>query len=224
MSLATRILGLVRAADTVTAVPATAGGVDARDSAGIVLGVPTAEKPGLTKTANPASGSTVGLKAPITYTVVVSNTGGTEVTGPVVDTLPAGFTATASTISDGGKLEGGKITWNVTLAAGATKTLTYSGAVNDNVANNTKLINTVTFQNLTATTEHTVTVPPPPTPPVQDIEDEVVEEDEEVVAAEEDEDLADTGANGVGNLVGAALLAMLAGGLMVTFGRRRREE
>ena len=219
MAAPMRILSMIRAADTVTAVAATAGGIDTADSAGVVLGVPTAEKPGLTKTANPASGSTVGLKAPITYTVVVSNTGGTEVTGPVVDTLPAGFTA--STISDGGKLEGGKITWNVTLAAGASKTLTYSGAVNDNVANNTKLINTVTFQNLTATTEHTVTVP---TPPVQDIEDEVVEEDEEVVAAEEDEDLADTGANGVGNLVGAALLAMLAGGLMVTFGRRRREE
>ena len=33
-----------------------------------------------------------------------------------------------------------------------------------------------------------------------------------------------TGADNVGNLVGAALLAMLAGGLMVTFGRRRREQ
>ncbi len=36
------------------------------------------------------------------------------------------------------------------------------------------------------------------------------------------EDLADTGADGVRNLVGAALLAMLAGGLRVTYGRRRR--
>ena len=53
---------------------------------------------------------------------------------------------------------------------------------------------------------------------------EEVVPDEEVVAAEEDEDLAATGANNVGNLVGAALLAMLAGGLMVTFGRRRRDE
>jgi uncharacterized repeat protein (TIGR01451 family)/LPXTG-motif cell wall-anchored protein len=220
MAVPMRILSMVRAADAVTAVAATNGGIDTADSAGVVLGVPTAEKPGLTKTANPASGSTVALKAPITYTVVVSNTGGTEVSGPVVDTLPAGFTATTSSISDGGTLNGNKITWNVTLAAGASKTLTYSGTVNDNLANNTSLINTVTFQNLTATTTHTVTVPAV-TPPVQGAEDEVVE-DEEVVAAEED--LADTGANNVGNIVGAALLAMLAGGLMVTFGRRRREE
>jgi LPXTG-motif cell wall-anchored protein len=54
-----------------------------------------------------------------------------------------------------------------------------------------------------------------PVAPVEGIEEE------EVVDGEE---LADTGANGVGNLVGAALVAMLAGGLMVTFGRRRREE
>ena len=57
---------------------------------------------------------------------------------------------------------------------------------------------------------------------VAELEDEDVAE--EVVAAEEDEDLADTGAGNVGNLVGAALLALLAGGLMITFGRRRREE
>ena len=39
-----------------------------------------------------------------------------------------------------------------------------------------------------------------------------------------EEEIAATGASDVGNLVGAALLTMLAGGLMVTFGRRRRNE
>ena len=55
--------------------------------------------------------------------------------------------------------------------------------------------------------------------PVAPIED-VVEPEEEVVAGTED--LAKTGADYVAPLVTAALLALLAGGLMVVFGRRRR--
>jgi hypothetical protein len=53
---------------------------------------------------------------------------------------------------------------------------------------------------------------------VDEIE-EVEEVEEEVVAGEE---IADTGADNVGTLVATAILAMVLGGLMVTFDRRRR--
>ena len=171
--------------------------------------------PGLDKTSTQPETDVLVAGDTIDYQIKVSNTGGSDVTGPVVDTLPTGFTADATTISDGGKISSADgvtiITWEVTLAAGASKTLTYSGTVDDDVIDGQVLLNTATFAGLEDTTTHTVEVPP--VAPI---------EDEEVVDSEED--LADTGANGVGNLVGAALLAMLAGGLMVTFGRRRRHE
>jgi hypothetical protein len=99
----------------------------------------------------------------------------------------------------------------VTLAAGESKTFTYSGTVSLLAADDQ--INTVVLTTPTGpisdNTVHPVAV-------VEEIEDEVVEAEEEEIAA--------TGAGNVGNMVGAALLAMLAGGLMVTFGRRRREQ
>ena len=52
--------------------------------------------PGLDKTSAPADG--VAQVAPgdlINYTVTVSNVGGLPITGPVVDTLPAGLTVVA---------------------------------------------------------------------------------------------------------------------------------
>ncbi len=99
----------------------------------------------------------------------------------------------------------------MTLAAGESKTFTYSGsvsllAVDDQI--NTVVLTTPTGP-ISDNTVHPVAV-------VDEIEDEVAIEAEEEIAA--------TGAGNVGNLVGAALLAMFAGGLMVTFGRRRRNE
>ena len=38
------------------------------------------------------------------------------------------------------------------------------------------------------------------------------------------EEIAATGANGVGPIAGGGLLSLLAGGLMVVFGRRRASE
>ena len=75
------------------------------------------------------------------------------------------------------------------------------------------LENVVTFQGLEDRTQTPVALPVV-----------VAEIEEEVAIAAEEEEIAATGAGNVGNLVGAALLAMLAGGLMVTFGRRRRNE
>ena len=175
---------------------------------------PCANPPGvpkLDKTANPTEGTTVAIGQTINYSILVTNTGGSTFTGPMVDTLPAGVTVNG-TISDGGVLSGNTITWQVTLAAGASKTFTYPVLVGPTATGD--LINTVVLTTpagpISDSTVHPVAV-------VADIEDEAV------VAAEEEE-IAATGANNVGNMVGAALLAMLAGGLMVTFGRRRRNQ
>ena len=144
----------------------------------------------------------------------MGNVGGLPITGPVVDNLPAGLTAVTGTVSGGGVVSnnGQTITWQVVnLAPGATLTFTYQAVVGAGVTTGQNLVNVVTFQGLQDSTTTPVELPP-----VAGIE-------EEVVAAEEEE-IAATGANNVGNMVGAALLAMLAGGLMVTFGRRRRNQ
>jgi uncharacterized repeat protein (TIGR01451 family) len=174
---------------------------------------PCANPPGvpkLDKFADPTEGTEVAIGETIDYSVKVTNTGGSTFTGQMVDTLPAGFTVTGA-ISDGGVLTGNTITWQVTLEAQASKTFTYSGTVDDTAFGD--LINTVVLTTpagpISDSTVHPVAV-------VEAIEDEVV--------ASEEEELADTGAGNIGDFVGAALLAMLAGGLMVTFGRRRRNQ
>ena len=90
------------------------------------------------------------------------------------------------------------------------KTFTYQGVVDLDAVSRRPSANTVTFAGLSDQTIHRSKA--------------VVEEIEEEVAVEAEEEIAATGAGNVGNLVGAALLAMFAGGLMVTFGRRRRNE
>jgi uncharacterized repeat protein (TIGR01451 family)/LPXTG-motif cell wall-anchored protein len=176
---------------------------------------PCANPPGvpqLDKTADPAEGTEVTIDDTIDYSVEVTNTGGSEFTGPMVDTLPVGFAADEASISDGGVLsaDGTTITWTVTLAAGESKTFTYSGTVGPDAADELLNVVVLTLEDDSTIKDQTVH----PVAPVEGIEEE----------EPDGEELADTGANGVGNLVGAALLAMLAGGLMVTFGRRRREQ
>ena len=167
--------------------------------------------PGLDKTsAIEDGGSTVEPGDVIDYTVAVSNMGGLPISGPVVDTLPAGLTVVPGTVSGGGtpNTELTQITWQVTLAPGETQTFTYKAIVGDGVETGDSLVNLVTFQGLQDSTATPVELPP-----VAPIEDEVVGGTE---------DLAKTGADYVAPLVTAALLALLAGGLMVVFGRRRR--
>jgi uncharacterized repeat protein (TIGR01451 family) len=174
---------------------------------------PCANPPGvpqLDKTADPAEGETVEIGDTIDYSVKVTNTGGSTFTGPMVDTLPIGFEADAGSISDGGQLsaDGTSITWTVTLAAGEARTFTYSGTVGPDAAD--ELVNTVvlTLDDGTQLTDRTVH-------PVFVVEP--AEEEEPPV-----DEIADTGAGSAGTLVTTALLAMLAGGLMITFDRRRR--
>ncbi len=131
-----------------------------KDSTLHVVGVPV---PTLDKFANPvttdASPALVQPGTRIDYSVKVGNTGNFPITNaPVVDTLPNNVTAVASSISDSGTLSGdGKtITWSVTLAPGASKTLTYAVTVNEAAPQGALLVNTAKFQGLTDTTTHVV--------------------------------------------------------------------
>jgi hypothetical protein len=111
-------------------------------------------------------------------------------------------------VTGDGVVDGQTITWQVVnLAPGATLTFAYQAAVVDGVVTGQNLVNIATFLGLEDSTTTPVELPP-----LAPVEEEIVEAEEEI---------ADTGAN-VGPLVTTALLAMLAGGLMITFDRRRR--
>jgi uncharacterized repeat protein (TIGR01451 family) len=119
--------------------------------------------PTLDKFSNPATSDTsptiVQPGTRIDYSVKVGNTGNFPITNaPVVDTLPVSVTALPSTISAGGSLsaDGKTITWAVTLAPGATKTLTYSVTVAQAAPQGSLLVNTAKFLGLTDTTTHVV--------------------------------------------------------------------
>jgi uncharacterized repeat protein (TIGR01451 family) len=158
-------------------------------------------------------GPTVEPTDVINYTVTVGNTGGLPLTGPAVDNLPDGLTVVAGSVSGDGVVSnnGQTITWQVVdLAPGATLTFTYDAVVGEGVVDGQDLINVVTFLDLEDTT--TTPVELPPVEPIEEEEEPPVDE------------LADTGADRVGTVVTTALLSMLAGGLMITFGRRRRNE
>ena len=169
----------------------------------------------LDKTAVPAEGEGVSPRDTITYSVLVSNTGAGSFTGPMVDTLPVGFTADAASVTaSGGVLsaDGRSITWTVTLAANSSTTFTYSGTVDETATAN--LVNTVVLTTPQGPISDSTTHPIAPVAPIEDVVPPAV------VAGTED--LAKTGADYIAPLVTAALLALLAGGLMVVFGRRRR--
>jgi uncharacterized repeat protein (TIGR01451 family) len=192
---------------------------------------PCANPPGVLglDKSSPTDGQEVQVPSEITYSVKLTNTGGQDVTDALVDTLPAGVTYIGGSATRDGKsaeptVDGQKLVWaNVKVGfddpatTGANEgvtVFTYRVTVTAGAPAGSDLVNLATWSGLKDSTTHR-------TPPVGGTEEEVVEDEEEVVAAEEA--IADTGAN-VGSLVTTALLAMLAGGLMITFGRRRRNE
>ena len=93
----------------------------------------------------------------INYTVTVGNTGDVAITNaPVTDNLPPHVTVKAGTISDGGVLANGVITWHVTLAPGATHTFTYAVTVDADAPQGGELLNRARFLDLQDTTTHVV--------------------------------------------------------------------
>jgi uncharacterized repeat protein (TIGR01451 family) len=113
--------------------------------------------PTLDKNSVPPSGSAVQPGSTIDYTVTVGNTGDVAIGDtPVTDILPPHVTVKAGTISDGGVLAGGVITWHVALAPGASHTFTYSVTVDNDAPQGGVLVNTARFLDLQDTTTHVV--------------------------------------------------------------------
>ncbi len=115
------------------------------------------DQPTLDKNSNPLSGSAVQPGSTINYTVTVGNTGDVAIGDtPVTDVLPPHVTVKAGTISDGGVLAGGVITWHVSLAPGANHTFTYAVTVDADAPQGGVLVNTARFLGLQDTTTHVV--------------------------------------------------------------------
>ncbi|MBL3688318.1 DUF11 domain-containing protein [Leucobacter zeae] len=119
----------------------------------------------LAKTSDPASGSTVAPGSTISYTLTASNDSAHPVTGVTVSDDLAEVLNNASfgefTNDDGGKAtrSGNDLTWNVgTLAAGETRTVTYTVTVNED-AIGVSLKNVVTGSGEVPPTECTVDEP-----------------------------------------------------------------
>ncbi|GAA3617795.1 hypothetical protein GCM10022236_20030 [Microlunatus ginsengisoli] len=94
----------------------------------------------LTKSSNPASGSTVLPGDTITYTLTVSNDSAGIVTGAQVtdDLSDVLANATLGTVGSGGSVTGTTLTWTVpTLQPGNTATLSYTVTVNPDTYNET---------------------------------------------------------------------------------------
>lgn len=108
-------------------------------------GTPTGGYLSATKRSDPKSGETVKIGDTITYYVDVTNLGDTAMESvAVVDTIPVGTTLASGVdenyydvdlVSDGGyRIGADMVGWNVgTLAAGETKTVSFTVTVNDDV-------------------------------------------------------------------------------------------
>lgn len=94
----------------------------------VVLTVITVPNITLTESVSPTtakSGDTV------TYTITYSNAGGDALSANLTDTLPAGVTLVAGSITGGGTASGSVITWALgSLAAGASASVSFQVKVN----------------------------------------------------------------------------------------------
>ena len=91
-----------------------------------------ARHPDLSVIAAPvAADGTVASGATITYSVRIANTAAVPLTNLAISTtLPTDLNPVPGSISDGGTITSGSVTWHVnTLAAGATRTLSYRVAI-----------------------------------------------------------------------------------------------
>ncbi len=147
--------------DTVT-ITAKSQGADGQVDA-VVLQTTVAEQPVvlvLTKTADPADYVLPGDT--ITYTLTLANNGNDPLTIALTDTIPAGTTYVAGSVTGGATLQDppGSIVWEGSLADGAQHTITFQVTVNAGLATGTLITNTVTATGggLTFTDDAVVTV------------------------------------------------------------------
>jgi len=83
----------------------------------------------LTKSASP---TTVAPGGTVTYTIAYANNGGSSANTTFInDTIPSGSTFVPGSITGGGILSGGTITWNLgTVAAGGSGSVTFRVTAN----------------------------------------------------------------------------------------------
>jgi len=112
-----------------------------------VLQTTVAEQPvvlALTKAANPADYVLPGDT--ITYTLTLANNGNDPLTIALTDTIPAGVTYVAGSVTGGASLQDppGAIVWKGVLAKGAQHIITFKVTINADVARGSLITNTVT--------------------------------------------------------------------------------
>lgn len=112
------------------------------------------------------NGKTVMVGDTLTYKIKVVNNEGAAATAVVTDKIPTGTKLVAGSISDGGQNNDGTITWNLNLAKGETKTVSFQVEVlpdalagEQNVQNITNT-GTIKIGNNPAYTTNTTTNPP----------------------------------------------------------------
>ena len=182
---------------------------------------PAVPIPGLTKSADPPSGETVFTGDIVTYAITVQNGGDAPVVNEtLVDRLPEGADLIESSITPTSGVydkKANSITWKFSLPAavgGTPSSATFSYQV-EVTSDDGSLVNSVQWVewNLTGRTEHAVE------PGTTGGATDKTPPDEPTTGG-----LTDTGAGDAVSIASAGLLAMVLGGLMVGFGRRRRRE
>jgi len=131
--------------DTVT-ITAKSQGADGQEGAA-VLQTTVAEQPvvlALTKTADPDENVLPGDT--VTYTLTLVNNGNDPLTIVLTDTIPAGTTYVAGSVTGGATLQDppGSIVWEGLLAKGAQHVITFKVTIKANVARGSLITNTVT--------------------------------------------------------------------------------
>ncbi len=176
----------------------------------------------LDKESDPVTGP-VFTDQVVSYKITVKNGGDTPVVGEtLVDKLPEGVEVIESSISPSGVYNptARTITWKFDLPAAvgsvpSSATFTYQVTV---TAEEGSITNTVTWVERSLTDSTTLPVEP------GEVGGEETTDEEDGTTVGGSEDLAETGAGNASNVAAAGLLAMVLGGLMVGFGRRRRRE
>jgi uncharacterized repeat protein (TIGR01451 family)/LPXTG-motif cell wall-anchored protein len=86
-------------------------------------------KPSLAKSSDPVSGTAVTDGDTITYTLSFANAGNIAANVSITDAIPAGTTYVAGSAGDG-TLSGGTLTWNRSIAAAGSATVSFAVTVN----------------------------------------------------------------------------------------------
>jgi len=111
-------------------------------------------------------GQQVAMGETLIYTITYTNTDVSKATATITDVLPANTTYVEGSATEGGVYTSGTLTWELTLEAGESKTVSFQVTVNaykDTVANQATAFDGT---NQLTSNQVTVTTPPAPQTPV----------------------------------------------------------